>query len=223
MKQAIPEPALRHLILKKLKNKQDGLDLLNQLEDVTYICGGYETTNKQGKRDLHAHFLVHSKYDRRITNDRKPFDNPLRMPNSETSKSTTIPQEEISKLISYTLKDADPYDYNDNQQYYIINNYTELIEEAIEKRKKHTNNGKAKTATQKLLEHFETINLTDVPKGFSQYKRIIHKECLNYARKNWKLIDANIILKMTTTVLNHNIETQNRLEKKIWEINELKL
>lgn len=230
MKQAIPAPAFRHLILKKLKNYEDGLKLVKSLEDVTYICGGYETVNKQGRQDLHAHFLIYSKYDRRITNQRKTFKNPLRMPICDETDSTSYPVEILPKLISYILKNGDPYDYNDNQQYYNIPNYTELIEQAVAEHSKHTDaeTGKAKTATQKLLEYFDNnkdmfIELDGQPKGFSKYKRIIHDHCCKYAKDNWKLIDANTILKMTSTVLLHLEFTSSKFVNKCWEINESKL
>lgn len=231
MKIAIKDIGFRHLILKGLNDFEDGLDRVKQLSvaGVTYICGAYETVNKQGNIDLHAHFLVHSEYEERYTKVILKQENlkiPFRYP-KQSRKTAKLPeQEDIEKVISYVLKNGEAYDYNDNQQYYVINDYAEKLKEAVEQHEV-VKKAKAKTATQKLIEYFEEhwtdFKLHDVPQGFSQYKRIIHRECCNYAKKYWKLIDSLVIRKMTTTVLLHNEDTSKKLEQKLWELNEFSL
>lgn len=211
MKPAIPDPAIRHFIIKNLQNKEEGLIKVNQLKDIgiTYICGAYEVGKNE---DRHAHFLVHSQYDRRYIEAHKPFSNPFRMPKNKQTKQTAIPQREISNVISYILKNGETYEYNNIQQYHIIDNYDQLIEQAGQDHKESL-----LPATEKLILHFrknKVAILGDAQHFRDKHKRIV-KELLNFSRDKHKLIDPNIIFKQSCTVLN-DLEPRD-LSKKLWD------
>lgn len=213
MKLAIKDPGFRHLIIKELSDKEEGLKKINQLKDIgiTYICGGYEV-GKDG--DRHAHFLVYSQFDRRYIEAHKPFSNRFRMPKNKTTKNTKIPADEISSVISYILKNGEAYEYNNDQQYHIISNYEELIDEAIE-----THKEAQLPATEKLIKYFRHksdlhIDINE-PKS-TQYKKLVYALC-TYNKDRYKLIDENIIHKQTMTVMNDlfHTHTQDLIYRKL--------
>ena len=211
MKPAIQDPAIRHLIIKNLENKEEGLLKVKQLKDIgiTYICGAYEVGNNN---DRHAHFLIHSLYDRRYIEAHKPFSNPFRMPKNKQTKQTAIPPVEISDVISYILKNGESYEYNDNQQYHIIDNYDALQQEAIDQHKEAL-----LPATEKLILHFRYNKikiLGDAQHFRDKHKRIV-KELLAFSRNKHKLIDPTIIFKQSCTILN-DLEPR-MLEQKLWD------
>lgn len=213
---ATPNPGFRHLIIKQLKNKEEGLEKVNLLKEIgiTYICGGYELGNN---KDLHAHFLIHSQYDRRYVGAHCPFENRFTFTKNEHDKTTTIVTDEvdIKKIISYTLKDGNTYEYNDNQQFYDIPNYEELKQQAAEKRKKYVNpDGKPKSATQKLIQHFRDLPY-QWPLHMPNKHKAIVSEILKYSRENHKLIDEHIIYKQTCSILND--QNPEYLETVMWD------
>lgn len=228
MKLVKENPGIRHLKIGNINSKEEGMEVLNYLKEyVVYIIGGYEQEGKNGNKNLHAHFIIFSKYNSRYILDNKPSTikkNQLRFIKAEDKTDKLYQGEELDKLISYVLKEGNPYPFNDKQDYLQINNIEELLEQAVTKHK--DNKETSGTFTNRLLNHFDKNKATifngiDILGEKGRYKKMklrIIEEVIKFMRADRKLVDTHIYRKAIITVINHLDETHEKHLRKMQEL-----
>ena len=222
MKPPIENPGFRHVILKKLKDKAHGLININLLKDVGVIpiIGGYETVDKRGNPNLHAHFLCYTIYDKRYIYDNNPLpekDLGHTIQIASSGNGTLIPVGDLPKLLNYLFKEGDIYPFNHEQTYYSVSQESlDKMQAAAAHQYESSKKTRGMSATQKLLHHFRE-NKVDIffqKETFDAKHKAIVRELLKYSRTHEKLIDDGIIFKQSCTILNE-FESSS-LERRIW-------